>query len=54
MTYTEHAKFSFYLSFVFLKGATKRNNTFIYPDIYITYAQDTIKEVNNLLKNYLA
>tara|TARA_B100000900_G_C20161448_1_gene546100 strand:+ start:349 stop:600 length:252 start_codon:yes stop_codon:yes gene_type:complete len=51
MTYAEHAKFSFYLSFVFFKAASKGVIHSIYPDIYITYAQDTIKEVNNLLKN---
>ena len=51
MTYTEHAKFSFYLSYVFLKGATQGIIHSLYPDSYITYAQDTIKEVNKLLEN---
>ena len=49
MTYTEHAKVSFNLSYIFLKGATQGVIHSFYPDSYITYAQDTIKEADILL-----
>ena len=52
MTYTEHAKFSFYISYVFLKGSVMGLIHSVHPDSYITYAQDTIKEVNKLLNDY--
>lgn len=51
MTYNEHAKFSFQLSYVFLKGASQGVIHSIYPDTCITYAQDTIEEANKLLNN---
>lgn len=50
MTYTEHFKFSFYLSFVFLKASVQGIIHSFYPDIYKSYAQDTILITQKFLK----
>jgi hypothetical protein len=50
MTYTQHLRFSLYLSFLLIKYSFKGTIHSFYPDIYKTYAQDCIKEVDNLLK----
>ena len=50
MTYTEHFKFSLYLSFIFFKGSVQGIIHSFYPDIYKSYAQDTILITQKLLK----
>jgi len=53
MTYLQHAKFSFQLSFLFLKGAIKGIIHSIYPDVLLTYSGDSIKEIDFLLRNHI-
>lgn len=51
MTYTEHMKFSFNLSSVFLKASYQAFIHGIFPEIYITSSTDTSKKVTNLLNH---
>ena len=53
MTYLQHVKFSFQLSFLFLKGAIKGIINSIYPDVLLTYSGDSIKEIDFLLRNHI-
>jgi|TARA_B110001450_G_scaffold247060_1_gene261711 hypothetical protein len=52
MTYLQHAKFSFQISFLFLKGAIKGIVHSIYPDVLITYSGDSMREIDLFLKNH--
>lgn len=51
MTYTEHMKFSFNLSFIFLKASYQAFIHGILPEIYITGSTDTSKKVTDLLNH---
>ena len=47
LTYKQHMKFSFYLSYKFLNASMGAFVHAIHPDIFITHSSDTIKEVTN-------
>ena len=51
MTYNEHMKFSFNLSFIFLKASYQAFIHGLFPEIYITGSTDTSKKVSDLLNN---
>ena len=53
MTYLQHAKFSFQLSFLFLKGAIKGVIHSIYPDVLQTYSGDSMREIDLFLRNHI-
>ena len=47
LSYVEHMKFSFYLSYMFGKASFCALVHGIYPDILITTSSDTITQLNN-------
>ncbi len=51
MRYTQHMKFSFKLSKLFLQGSLKALIHAIYPDIYITSSTEINREIQNMLQN---
>ena len=50
LTYWEHMKFSFYLSYTFLNASFYAFIHGIYPDIFITHSSDTIKKISEDMK----
>ena len=46
LTYTEHFKFSLYLSYTFAKGSVCALVHAVYPDVLVTHSSDMIKEVS--------
>jgi hypothetical protein len=52
MTYTEHAKFSLMLSFLFLKGTLKGVVHSFCPDTLKTYSGDTLHEIDEFMGNH--
>lgn len=51
MTYNEHMKFSFNLSFIFLKASYQAFIHGLFPEIYITGSTDSSKKVSDLLNH---
>lgn len=49
MTYNEHMKHSFRISWLMLNGSVKAFAHGLYPDIYITSSTDISSEINKLL-----
>ena len=49
MTYNEHMKHSFRISWLMLNGSIKAFAHGLYPDIYITSSTDISSEINKLL-----
>lgn len=50
MTYVEHMKFSFYLSYMFGKASFCALIHGVYPDILITISSDTINKLSSDIK----
>jgi len=50
LTYWEHMKFSFYLSYTFFTASFYAFVHGIYPDIFITHSSDTIKQISEDMK----
>jgi len=50
MTYTSHLKFSFYLSYTFVKASICALIHGIYPDVFITHSSDTLQQLNREIK----
>lgn len=50
MTYVEHMKFSFYLSYMFGKASFCALVHGVYPDILITTSSDTINKLSSDIK----
>jgi hypothetical protein len=50
MTYVEHIKFSFYLSYMFGKASFSALVHGVYPDILITTSSDTINKLSGDIK----
>jgi hypothetical protein len=50
LSYVEHMKFSFYLSYMFGKASFSALIHGIYPDILITTSSDTINKLNSDIK----
>ena len=46
LTYTEHFKFSLYLSYTFAKASVCALVHAVYPDVLVTHSSDMIKEVS--------
>ena len=51
MTYFQHCKFSFYLSYTFAKASFCALVHGIHPDLFVTHSSDTIKQINEDMKN---
>ncbi len=51
MTYFQHFKFSFYLSFYFAKKSIQSLIHAIYPNYYITSSSDVPKELSTIFKD---
>ena len=47
LTYFQHMRFSFYLSYKFTTASVCALVHGIYPDILITHSSDTVQELNN-------
>ena len=47
LSYTEHFKFSMYLSFEFAKASIFAIIHAIYPDAYVTHSSDTVRRIQN-------
>ena len=45
MTYTSHFYFSMYLCFEFAKASIAAFIHACYPDVFVTYSSDTVKEL---------
>ena len=45
MSYWSHFRFAMYLSFEFAKASVVSLIHAIYPDIFVTYATDTVKKL---------
>ena len=50
MSYVEHMKFSFYLSYMFGKASFYALVHGVYPDILITTSSDTINKLSSDIK----
>lgn len=50
MTYLEHMRLSMHISFLFFQGACKAFVHSIYPDIFVTAASDTQREIAEILR----
>ncbi len=51
LSYFDHMKFSFHLSYQFSKASVFAFIHGIYPDIFITHSTDTIKKLTDDMKN---
>ena len=50
LTYTQHLKFSMYLSFEFLKASACAFVHGLIPDLFVTHSSDTIFRLQNEMK----
>ena len=52
MTYTTHLKFSLYLSYEFFKASIAAFIHAIIPDVFVTYSTDTVKKLDEKIKEH--
>tara|TARA_X000000368_G_C22394307_1_gene434671 strand:+ start:173 stop:370 length:198 start_codon:yes stop_codon:yes gene_type:complete len=50
MTYTEHFKFSLYLSYTFAKASVCALVHALHPDMFVTHSSDTIAKITEEMK----
>lgn len=50
LNYVSHMKFSFYLSYEFLKASAAATIHAIYPDVLVSHSTDTIKKLDTEMK----
>jgi hypothetical protein len=50
LTYTEHFKFSMYLSYQFAKASLCAIIHAVYPDVYVTHSHDTVHRIQSAMQ----